>query len=78
MQRVGRDEAPAISSRNVLLAFAVKPVPVAPAHADVRPRTVSTGHSGFADVADVTTGRTVAIAGDRSRSDDDCTRPAVS
>ena len=75
MQRVGRDEAPAISSRNVLLAFAVKPVPVAPAHADVRPRTVSTGHSGFVDV---TTERTVAIAGDRSRSDDDRTRPAVS
>lgn len=72
MHRMERGNAPGSSSRNVLLAFAVMLALVAPAHADVtlKERTVSTGLAGFGNG---TTERTVVIAGDKSRSDDQYT-----
>jgi len=72
MHRMEREDAPGLSSRNVLLAAAVILALAAPAHADVtlKERTVSTGLAGFGNG---TSERTIVIAGDRSRSDDQYT-----
>lgn len=72
MHRKQRDDAPGLSSRNVLLAVAVSLALAAPALADVtlKEKTVSTGVAGFGNG---TSERTFVIAGDKSRSDDQFT-----
>jgi hypothetical protein len=72
MHRKQRDDAPGLSSRNVLLAVAVMLALAAPALADVtlKEKTVSTGLAGFGNG---TSERTFVIAGDKSRSDDQYT-----
>lgn len=72
MHRKQRDDAPGLSSRNVLLAVAVSLALAAPALADVtlKEKTVSTGLAGFGNG---TSERTIVIAGDKSRSDDQYT-----
>lgn len=72
MHRKQRDDAPGLSSRNVLLAVAVSLALAAPALADVtlKEKTVSTGLAGFGNG---TSERTFVIAGDKSRSDDQFT-----
>ena len=72
MHRKQRDDAPGLSSRNVLLAVAVSLALAAPAFADVtlKEKTVSTGVAGFGNG---TSERTIVIAGDKSRSDEQFT-----
>jgi len=72
MHRKQRDDAPGLSSRNVLLAVAVSLALAAPAFADVtlKEKTVSTGLAGFGNG---TSERTIVIAGDKSRSDEQFT-----
>lgn len=72
MHRKQRDDAPGLSSRNVLLAVAVSLALAAPAFADVtlKEKTVSTGLAGFGNG---TSERTFVIAGDKSRSDEQFT-----
>lgn len=72
MHRKQRDDAPGLSSRNVLLAVAVSLALAAPALADVtlKEKTVSSGLAGFGNG---TSERTFVIAGDKSRSDDQFT-----
>lgn len=72
MHRKQRDDAPGLSSRNVLLAVAASLALAAPALADVtlKEKTVSTGLAGFGNG---TSERTIVIAGDKSRSDEQFT-----